>query len=659
MTPPPFDAALAALQRHWGYAGFREGQRDVIEATLAGRDALAVFPTGGGKSLLYQLPAVLQGGLTLVVSPLVALMHDQVEQLAARNVPAAALTAALSRREIDQRWTDAEFGRYRLLYVTPERLQSELFLARAERLPVVRLAVDEAHCISEWGHDFRPAYRRLAEARALLRTPDGDPVPVLAVTATATPEVRRDIVEQLALEDPLVLVKGFDRPNLVWSVLRDEDKTDKLVEIAAVVGGSGIVYAGTRNGTETWARVLQREGIAAEAYHAGLDAATRAAVQRRWLGGTTRLIVATSAFGMGIDKPDVRVVIHVALPPTLEAYYQEAGRAGRDGRKAWAVVLFNEGDVDLPRVLAEEGHPDAKTVQAVYAAAASLAQIPIGSRPDGPVPLDPEAIARVAGTSPLAVRAAVERLVGAGVWQDLPSRPDHALVRVHQSPEALLRYADGLGNRALAGFVRALLRLLPPEAFGGWADLGLPLLERRTGLGRERLLKGLAYLAERDLLAVHPPAEGLRVVFLGPRTEKAALDAAALARQRRHAAERLDDVLRYARALTCRRQYLLRYFGEDSPSRCGRCDVCLGRHRAEVVTPADEARLRRLLAQIDAGEPRSAWLADEGLAAYRLAGLVDWLVHEGFVEVEDPLADVVALTPKGRRIRRMEVREGL
>ena len=369
MTPPPFDAALAALQRHWGYAGFREGQRDVIEATLAGRDALAVFPTGGGKSLLYQLPAVLQGGLTLVVSPLVALMHDQVEQLAARNVPAAALTAALSRREIDQRWTDAEFGRYRLLYVTPERLQSELFLARAERLPVVRLAVDEAHCISEWGHDFRPAYRRLAEARALLRTPDGDPVPVLAVTATATPEVRRDIVEQLALEDPLVLVKGFDRPNLVWSVLRDEDKTDKLVEIAAVVGGSGIVYAGTRNGTETWARVLQREGIAAEAYHAGLDAATRAAVQRRWLGGTTRLIVATSAFGMGIDKPDVRVVIHVALPPTLEAYYQEAGRAGRDGRKAWAVVLFNEGDVDLPRVLAEEGHPDAKTVQAVYAAA--------------------------------------------------------------------------------------------------------------------------------------------------------------------------------------------------------------------------------------------------------------------------------------------------
>ncbi|NNF58440.1 MAG: RecQ family ATP-dependent DNA helicase [Rhodothermaceae bacterium] len=653
LLPSRFDrtTAEAVLQKHWGHAAFRAGQWEAIEAVLAGRDGLAVLPTGGGKSVLYQLPAVLREGLVLVVSPLIALMHDQVASLHARHIPAAAMTGALGYRAIDQMWTDAEFGRYRLLYVTPERLQSDLFLARAERLPVSLLAVDEAHCISEWGHDFRPAYRRIAEARPLLSDADGRPAPVLAVTATATPAVRRDIVDQLKLENPAVVVRGFDRPNLVWAVYREEDKARKLTEIVRAVPGSGLAYAGTRAATEAWAEVLRNAGATAEAYHAGLDADTRTAIQQRWLAGTTRYLAATSAFGMGIDKPDVRVVVHVAVPPTLEAYYQEAGRAGRDGRRAWAVLLFTEGDADWPRAMAEEGHPDAKTVQAVYAAAGNLAQVPLGSAPADPIPLDPEALASVAGATPMAVRAAVDRLAEAEAWQVLRPRTHHAFIQAEQPPEAIRHYADSLGNAALASFTRSVLRLLPVEAFHGGADVDLRPLEGKTGVSRERLLAGFAFLAEHGLLSVQPPSEGVRVVFNGPRVEKAALDATALVRHRRRAQRHLSDMLSYICGLGCRRQHLLRYFGETASARCGQCDVCLGRHRLAEILPDDEPHLRRLLDHVEQGDPRADWLREEGVRPHRRDALADWLVHEGYLRLADPLTDAFELTPKALRFR--------
>jgi ATP-dependent DNA helicase RecQ len=260
----------------------------------------------------------------------------------------------------------------------------------------------------------------------------------------------------------------------------------------------------------------------------------------------------------------------------------------------------------------------------------------------------------VAGTTPLAARAAVDRLADAGVWTVLPSHPHRALVRMTQPAEAVRRYADARENPALRRFARALLRVLPAEAFSGWAEVDLPPMEARLGLGRDRLLAGLGFLAQHGLLAVHPPSEGLRVVFEGPRTEKAALDAGALAAARRRALVRLDEVLRYAGALHCRRQFLLHYFGEPCPPRCGRCDVCLGRHRPAVVTPEDEGRLRRLLGHVERGEPRAAWLAGEGLPPHRRDGLADWLVHEGLLVVEDPLADRLALTPKALRLLRQE-----
>ncbi|MDX1530594.1 MAG: ATP-dependent DNA helicase RecQ [Rhodothermales bacterium] len=641
-------AAEAVLQRHWGHPRFRPGQAEAVGAALDGRDVLAVLPTGGGKSVCYQVPAVVTGGLCLVVSPLVALMEDQVLGLRARGVPATYLHAALPYREQEQRWTDAEFGRYRLLYVAPERLESEAFVARAERLPVTLLAVDEAHCISEWGHDFRPAYLRIAEAAERLGCP-----PTVAVTATATPEVRADIARFLQLRDPAVIVRGFDRPNLLPSIFHTENKRAKLLEVLEGVPGSAIVYAATRRGTEAWAERLRRAGVAAEAYHAGLSNATRQAVQARWQGDETRVVCATSAFGMGIDKPDVRAVVHVDPPPTLEAYYQEAGRAGRDGRPAYAVFLFAEADERAARSFVEEGHPDGPTVQAVYAAVCSLAQVPVGSEPDGPVGVDVEAVARLVDRSPLLVRAAVEALARAGAWETLPPHPDRGLLRFGQPAEAVRAWAERLDNRALAAFVRALLRSVHAEAFSGWSDFSLRALERRTELPRERLLHGLAFLAERGVLAFHPPAtEGLRVAFAGPRMEKPPVDGRALAKAKERARRRLDDVLRLARSVTCRRHFLLAYFGESSPERCGRCDVCLGRHRPAVVTPEDEPDLRRILRAAAAGEAPQTALPSASPG--RLHGLLDWLLHEGHLRVEEPLTQALALTERGRRFAGVE-----
>ncbi len=642
-APSRRDAA-AVLKRHWGHDDFRPGQWAAVESILGGNDALAVLPTGGGKSVCYQVPAVLRGGLVVVVSPLVALMRDQVSGLTARGIPATFIDSSLPYHESEQRWTDAEFGRYRLLYLSPERLESETFEARAGRLPTTLLAVDEAHCISEWGHDFRPAYLRIADGAELLGRP-----PVIAVTATATPEVRRDIVTRLGLREPRVIVHGFDRPNVLPSIFRTDDKKEKALEVLAGVPGSGIIYAATRRGTETWAETLRRAGVGAEAYHAGLATDVRTAIQQRWQRGETRVIVATSAFGMGIDKPDVRFVLHVDLPRTVEAYYQEAGRAGRDGNRSYAVLLFAERDAAAARSFIEEGHPEAPVVQEVYEAACSLAQLPIGSEPDGPMAVDVDTIASSKGHAPLAVRAAVAALARAGAWEVLPSSTHRGLLRFRQPAEAVRAYADRLGNDDLATFVRELLRSVHAEAFSGWSDMDLRTLERRTGLARARLLRGLDFLAEHDLLAYLPPGDDLRVALTGPRTDRVPLDVAALRAGRRRALARLDDMLRYARSITCRRHFLLSYFGEPSPERCGTCDVCLGRHRPPVVTPEDEPALRRLLVHAARGDERAVWLADKALPDHRVDGLADWLVHEGYLRIADPLAGTFALTPKGER----------
>lgn len=345
---PNYDRAISVLQRYWGHASFRAGQYHIVESVLRKRDVVAILPTGGGKSICYQVPALLLGGLTLVVSPLISLMEDQVRALRARGIPAESFSRSLSSVDIESRLALIRLGRVRLLYVSPERLQSVMFRRWLPELNVRLLAVDEAHCISEWGHEFRPAYRRIPEIYGHINR-----VPVLALTATATPPVRADIRQNLLLHQPVMVTRGFDRPNLIFSVMRTHGKRRKVSEILAVVPGSAIIYAPTRMAVDRWTHFLAQSGESVCAYHAGLSPGVRAEAQLRWQVSRNRVMVATNAFGMGIDKSNVRSVTHIGLPSSLEGYYQEAGRAGRDGRKAYATLLFDAEDLERHRVLIE------------------------------------------------------------------------------------------------------------------------------------------------------------------------------------------------------------------------------------------------------------------------------------------------------------------
>lgn len=623
------------LRKHWSVETFRDGQWESIAAVLEGRDVLTIMPTGGGKSLCYQMSSLLMGGCTLVISPLVSLMEDQVSSLKARGIEASYINSTMPKRLIDRRLTDAEFGRYHLLYVTPERLSSELFEARVSRLDISLLAVDEAHCVSEWGHDFRPAYLEIGEARERFGAP-----PMMAVTATATPEVRRDISKQLGLERPRVVVKGFDRPNIVWSVFHDDDRRAKVRKITEKVEGTGLIYAGTRRQVEQWTRWLTRRGVSAVGYHGGLSGEDRVRAQRRWIEDDARIMVATNAFGMGIDKPDVRFVIHVALPGSIEAYYQEAGRAGRDGRGAHAILLVREGDEDLQQHLIETSHPGREDVQAVYDAVCSLAQVPMASQPDEPIAVNVAAVRKVTGLPPAAIRAAVSLLEQQEVWTIVHLRGRYGLIRFKESIEAIRGYADRLSNESLGDFIRTVLRTVYADAASRWYTLDIRLLERRTELSRERLMRGMKYLDERGLIAWHSPdPEALRIELESARSRSIPLDMESIDRGLERARANLERVMRYAWSPVCRRHFLLTYFGQGHPRRCGRCDECLGRHDGVSRSQVEE-RIDELLRQIDDGGTVEPW-------NQRTEEALRWLLDEGLVEIVDPVEGRYALTSEG------------
>ena len=640
-TSYTLEDARATMEAQWGYPSFRPGQEAIIEAVLQGRDVLGILPTGGGKSLCYQVPAVLFDGLTLVVSPLIALMQDQVEGLERRGIRAAALNSAMSRRKREQCLVNAEHGLYDVLYVAPERLTMPMFQARAEALNVALLAVDEAHCVSEWGHHFRPDYQEIAPAREALGAP-----PMLAVTATATPEVRADVQELLQLNDPKVVVQGFDRPNLVWSVFQTANKRGKLRDVVEGVPGCGIVYASTRRNVEMWTDWLQREGVSAAGYHGGMAPKARAAAQQQWIQDEVRVMVATNAFGMGIDKPDVRFVAHVDLPASLEAYYQEAGRAGRDGERAYAVLLYQPPDVDTQEALIEAGHPSVQEIQAVYTAICNVGQVPLGSQPESPLTVDMNAVQRVTDLHASKIRTAIDMLERADAWQRLPNRRHRGWIRFREAASSVRNYAQKQSNAALQRFVFALIRFVHAEAYATWWPLDMKQLERRIELPRPRIRKGLDYLAERGLLEWRAPGRAIHLEMTHPRAQQWPVPGDAVAEARARAEARLQAMIDYAQSASCRRQQLLAYFGEDS-TPCGRCDVCLGRHDPDPVTPADEDELRGVLHAIAKNEPMETWLPDQ--PRYRAQRLLRWLVRERYVEPPAPQAHTYRLTPQGQR----------
>lgn len=629
MILPPDDRLAPArdvLRRVWGYDDFRPAQRAPLAAVLDGRDVLALLPTGGGKSLLYQVPAAMDGArLTLVVSPLVALIRDQVARLVAEGVPAAFLDASVPRRRADQLLTNARYGQYRLLYVSPERLDNDLFRAYAPLLPVERLAVDEAHCVSMWGRNFRPAYRQIKDARAFW--PEA---PLVAVTASATPEVRRDVADLLGLRSPQVFVQGFDRPNLTYEVEHTPQRLPRLdAALRAVPDGSAIVYTATRRQAETLARRLGEMGHRTAVYHGGLGSETRTAAQADWLDGRARVMVATNAFGMGIDKPDVRLVAHAHLPASLEAYYQEAGRAGRDGQPARALLLVDEADEATQRALLDRSHPTAAQARALFDAALNLGQVAVGSRPDAPLAVDAGLVAQAAKVPEAMLDPAMRLLEQAGLVRLLPARAGTARLRVAAAPPTLRAYAAEQAA-PLQAFVLGLARHVPAEAFSSEVTLALAPLAATLGVSEARLARGLDYLAERGLVAWRPLAGKLTFEALVERSPRLPLDDT-LVQASRAAAERgLDALVAYTRAHACRRVLLAAYFGE-AVAACGSCDVC------RAATPLDDrAALERVAAtgQVPPGAARRvpAW------------------VEAGWVEVVDALAGRYAVTDAGRRL---------
>ena len=585
---PRLAEGRALLQARFGYPDFRAGQAQAVSAILAGRDTLVILPTGGGKSLCYQVPALVLEGLTVVISPLISLMKDQVDALVARGLPATYLNSTLSPAEVSARMARVQRGEIKLLYLAPERFDLGRTAERLRAVGVTLLAVDEAHCISEWGHDFRPSYLRVKEVRERLGAP-----PTVALTATATPEVREDIARQLALRDPEVVITGFDRTNLSYHVIptkNDAAKDATLIELVREHReGVAIVYASTRKTVTRIADVLVRAKVPAVAYHAGLDDAHRAEVQDAFMTGKVRVIVATNAFGMGIDKPDVRLVVHHAIPGTLEAYYQEAGRAGRDRAPATAILLHAFPDRFTHEFFINGALPARGVVEAVYAACVRLADA------DGLVAAAAASIAATAKAkvSDREAESALRILARGGALAVADASRTHAHVRLLATPERIKREL----TEEEAGLELALLRSLWKRARGAFhAGIVANLDALPPGLGGAMGATALLdALQDRQMVVWRRLGEGITLTDASRGVAEWPVDWQGLDRRRTGELRKLEMVQKYAYTKQCRRAFVLRYFGDPAARpRCDNCDNCLGlQHESRIPVAAAPARRPR------------------------------------------------------------------
>ena len=568
MKAPTLEDARAALRAAFGYDQFRAGQEMAIESVLSGNDTLVVLPTGGGKSVCYQIPALVLPGLTVVVSPLISLMKDQVDALEARNLPAAFINSTLTSAQVADRLARAARGEVRLLYLAPERFDFGNVATRLRDIGVSLLAVDEAHCISQWGHDFRPSYLRVADARIKLGSP-----PTVALTATATPEVREDICRQLALDNPRTIITGFDRTNLTYHVLparNDAEKDTLLVETLRKHDGLAVVYASTRKSVDRLSFLLEQQGIASAGYHAGLDDTHRREVQEAFMTERIRAIIATNAFGMGIDKPNVRLVIHHSMPGTLEAYYQEAGRAGRDGLHSEVFLLHSFPDRFTHEFFIKGAYPERSIVEQVYAGLvrASKTSPTLPESVDDIVPLIRGKI------SPREVESSLRILSQANAIVGSESSTSMVSVRLLATPARIRGEITGEANPEL-GLLRTLWKIGGEQLHTG-ATIDLDALP--PGLGRRSGATALLdALQARQFLVWERLGGGMRLTASDAPLSRYRINWASIDRRRNAELSKLDAVQRYAYAKTCRRAFVLRYFGDPAARpRCNACDNCLG-----------------------------------------------------------------------------------
>ncbi len=577
------NSPLSILQQYWGYPSFRPLQEDIIRSVLEGFDTLALLPTGGGKSICYQVPALCREGLCLVISPLIALMKDQVSQLLRRGIPAAAVYSGMSAREIDITLENACQGAYKLLYLSPERLQTDMALTRIARMSVNLLAVDEAHCVSQWGYDFRPPYLQIAGFRRQVLPH----TPLLALTATAPPDVVRDIQEKLDFRTHRVFQQSFERKNLSYSVLYEARKPAKVLDILKRVPGSGLIYVRNRKLAREVALFLQKENIRADFYHAGLSPQERHQKQEDWIQGRTPIMVCTNAFGMGIDKPDVRVVVHLSPPDSLEAYFQEAGRAGRDGKKSYAVLLYVPSDADHLRHQWEQSYPDVEEVRRVYQALGSYTKVAVGAGRGESFAFDFQHFCTVYRLQQAPAYAALRVLEHDG-WIALSDAAQMLpQVRIVVGREVLYEYQlrHPLADRVIQTLLRVYAGIQRE-----YREVSLPTLAHYAKMEPAAVERALGAAHQAGIVDYQPPTQQAMLTFLQERVaaENATLDVKRLTFLKQRAQQRVEAVIRYAETRSCRSRQLLAYLGQPDAPPCGICDICTGRNTAELSARAFE-----------------------------------------------------------------------
>ncbi len=559
----------AILKTYWGYDSFRPLQADIIQSIISGNDTLGLMPTGGGKSLTFQVPAMAFEGICLVVTPLIALMKDQVDNLKKRGISAAAIFSGMTHAEILKTLENAVFDAYKFLYISPERLGTEIFVKKVIQMNISMIAVDEAHCISQWGYDFRPSYLRIAEIRLLI--PD---VPVLALTATATAEVVDDIQSKLHFKKKNVFRKSFNRANLIYVVRNSENKEEQLLRILKNVPGTSVVYVRNRKKTREIADLLNQNGITAGYFHAGLKYETKDALQASWKSDQTRVIVSTNAFGMGIDKPDVRTVVHMDLPDSLEAYFQEAGRAGRDEKKAFAALLFNKTDETKLRKRIADTFPPKETVKEVYEALGSYYQIGLGSGLDRTFVFDINEFCGRFHFSILVAHNSIKILQQAG-YVELTDEQDSSSMVMFTLKK------DDLYNLKNSPEQEKLIHILLRSYTGLFTDMSAvseETLADRLGWGREQLYTQLTELSNQRVIRYIPRRKTPFLTFVQEResTDRVFISSAVYDERKERYINRIKSVIGYAKEENiCRSQILLGYFNEKNSKPCGRCDVCI------------------------------------------------------------------------------------